>query len=179
MSENVKQLYLGKLGIEYGQFYFDSPDDEDDYPELEEAFTDQKNGICGAATPGKVFFITGIQNGTISVLIELFSICPPVDDEYDEVVEVAFFNNGSAPIHLCQWGHEWTRKLDLPKGHYRIRYSIQGMDKDYDEDDNWDAPIPGQRHMIQLWPQDQQEDEVVKLTSEMAKYWHEEQGCVY
>lgn len=89
--ETNKVLFSGTLGIEYGQFYIDVADDEDeddDYLDPSEAFQGQENGICGAAQAGKLFFVTGIQNGTIAIRVELHAAEPPIDRSYEEVVEV-------------------------------------------------------------------------------------------
>lgn len=177
-SETTKLLYSGNLGIDYGQFYIDIAGDEesdDDYLDPESAFKGQENGICGASQNGKVFLITGIQAGVISIAIVLHAEEPPVDESFEEIVEVSF-QRGSASVSLCEWGHEKTHGLDLPPGNYRIRYYIDGMGKDYEDDGDWEAPVPGQRHLIQIWSSDPKKDKVVKHTSETASYWHREWG---
>lgn len=178
----MNNLYSSNLSINYGQFYI-TPDEEnfdEDAWDTDEAFKDQKNGICGASVKGHLFFITGIQDGTISVDIQLCDKAPPIDDSYGEIVEVSL-EVASQGVFLTEWGSENTHKLDIPNGKYAVRYSIDGMDKDYDdeiEDENqYESPVPGQRHLIQLWIDEPAEDIVVKVSTEHAKYWHKEWGA--
>ena len=179
-DESMKTLYSGNLGIYYGQFYFDIADEDEDedeekedeeYIDLDLAFKNHENGICGSAQAGKLFFVVGIQDGTISIAVELHQSKPPVDDSFDEIVEVSF-QRGNTPVSLCEWGNEGTHKLDLPPGSYRVRYYIDGMDKDYENDEDGDAPIPDQRHLIQIWSCVPEQDKIIKHTSETAAYWH-------
>ncbi len=176
-ADAVKSLYSGKLNIEYGQFYIDlpEPDDDDDFLDPEEAFSDQANGVCGAAQAGKIFFVTGIQNGVIAIDVELHSSEPPLDQSYEDIVEVSF-ERGKSPVSLCEWACEETYQLNLEQGVYRVRYHILGMDKDYDEEDDWEAPVSGQRYLVQIWNAPAQKDAIVKQTSENAAYWHRTWG---
>lgn len=175
-------LYSGNIGIDYGQFYIDialddEDEDDDNYLDPEEAFDGQKNGICGAAQAGKLFFVTGIQGGVIAIDVEFHRGEPAIDDSYSEIVEVSF-RRGETPVSLCEWGHEQTHRLDLPEGELRVRYCIDGMDKDYDEEADYEAPIPGQRHLVQIWKSEPEADSIVKHTSDNAAYWHREWGSL-
>ncbi len=176
---DIKELYSGNIAIEYGQFYIDVPDsddeDEDDYLDPEGAFEGQENGICGAAQTGKLFFVTGIQNGTASIKIELYPSEPSVDQIYDEIVEVSY-KRGKTSVALCEWACEETYPLELPEGDYRVRYCIVAMGNDYDDDGDWEAPVPGQKHLIQIWPAEKPTDKIIKNTSDTASYWHKEWG---
>lgn len=177
-EQNSKVLFSGNLGIDYGQFYFDvadNEDEDDDFLDPDGAFDGQENGICGAAQAGKLFFVTGIQNGKIAIRVELHAAEPPIDQSYEEVVEVPF-QRGKAPVSLCEWAHEETHELELPSGSHRVRYCIDGMGKDYDDDGDWEAPVPEQRHLIQIWSCNLKEDKVLKHTSDTAAYWHREWG---
>nr|WP_086937574.1 hypothetical protein [Thaumasiovibrio occultus] len=171
--QDVKTLYAGEINIEYGQFYIDAEDVEfDDVIEPAEIFVGQENGLCGAAQAGKLFFVTGLQNGVIDVEVALYAAEPDINEDYEEIVEVAF-QCGELPVALCEWGWEEVYPLDLPKGQYGVRYCVIAMDADYDDDDEDDAPIDGQKHLIQLWPSQNTQEKIVKVTSEMASYWHQ------
>lgn len=177
-DQDVKKLYSGNISIEYRQFYIDvpEPDDEDeDYLDPGEAFENQENGICGAAQIGKLFFVTGIQNGTASVDIELYAAEPEIDNRFEEIVDVAF-QRGKTPVALCGWGCEETYLIELPEGNYGVRYNIIAMGAEYGDDDDWEAPVRGQKHVIQIWPSVITEEKIVKSTSETASYWHKEWG---
>ncbi|MFO6422202.1 hypothetical protein [Motilimonas sp. KMU-193] len=177
LDQDIKTLYSGNIAIEYGQFYIDIPelDDEDDYLDPEVAFKDQQNGICGASQSGKLFFVTGIQNGTASVEIKLYSSEPTIDDAFEEIVEVSFKRN-KTPVALCEWGCEEIYPIDLPEGNYGVRYCIIAMGADYGDDDDWEAPVKGQKHLIQIWPSEPTMDKIIKSTSDTASYWHKEWG---
>lgn len=174
------ELYSGILGIEYGQFYIISNETQFD-GDMDEAFKNQENGLCGASVPGFVWFTTGIQNGKISVDIQLCQSRPRQDDSYQEIVEVSL-NVGTSPIFLAEWGSERAQQLELPEGNYRLRYSIDGMNIDYDDeaqesnDEYWNSPLRGQRYLIQLWIAASSRDIIVQQTTDSAKYWHKELG---
>ena len=179
MTEDTKKiLFSGQLNIYYGQFYFDMADEDNIDEDMllpETAFNGQENGICGAVQKGKLFFVTGISDGIININVDLHMPEPPVDETYGEVVEVPF-QRGEEPVALCEWAAEATHNLDLPAGNFRVRYCIDGMDKDYDEASDFDAPLPGQRHLIQIWSSEAKPDKVVKQSSDMAAYWHKQWG---
>lgn len=69
-------------------------------------------------------------------------------------------------------------ELDLPSGNYRVRYCIDGMEKDYDyeDDDDGKVPVSGQRHLIQIWKAKEAKDKIVKHTSETTAYWDKQWG---
>lgn len=177
----MNPLFSGSLAIEYGQFYISIDGDEIEDLDAAESFNNQENGLCGAAKKELIFFVTGIQNGVISVDVDLYDTPPNIDDSFDEIVEVSVVR-GEKPLLLSEWAWEESHELQLPKGNYRLRYCIAGMDKEYDdesEEDNheyWESPLPGQRHLIQMWPSEKADDKVLKQTTENASYWHSEWG---
>ena len=177
MNDNENSiLYSGRLGIDYGQFYVDTKViDEEEYLVPDKAFSNQTNGICGAAQPGKLFLVVGPQMGCIHIEVSLHDAEPEPDESFEEIVE-ASITVGEDQIYLCEWGHEATYPLKILPGRYRVRYCIRGMERDYGEDDDWESPIEGQSHKIQFWPSEIDGERVVKVTSEVAKYWHREWG---
>lgn len=178
----MQNLYNSALGVEYGQFYIIPDEDNFDVDawDPDSAFENQQNGLCGAAVNGHVFFVTGIQNGTISVDVQLCEACPELDESYEEITEVSLTVN-TLPVFLSEWGSEETHQLDLAEGSYRLRYSIDGMNKDYDDEvegeEYWKSPLPGQRHLIQLWACEPGADQILKQTTSVAKYWHKQWGA--
>ena len=178
----MKTLYNSSLGIEYGQFYItpvaDDFEEEDDLIP-DNAFEEQENGLCGAALRERIFFVVGIQNGKIAVDVQLHDSSPEVNDSFEEIVEVSIIR-AEHKLHLCEWGWVNTHELDIPAGTYRLRYSIDGFENDYDPDiedeEYWESPLPRQKHLIQIWPSGASEDRILKQTTEQAKYWHEEYG---
>lgn len=177
-DEQARILFSGLLGIDYGQFYVDvvnDRDDEDDYLDMDGSFEAQNNGLCGASMKGKLFLLVGIQGGIIDIKVELHDVAPPTEESFEDIVECSI-EVGSKPISLCEWACEATHPLDLPAASYRVRYSISGIDRDYGDDDDWEAPVPQQRFLLQFWPSEMKPDEIVRADSEMGRYWHSEFG---
>ena len=77
--------------------------------------------------------VTDNQNRTVS---EQHHSTPPINDTFDEIVEVSFSHKENT-ITLAEWAHEKTYKLNIPKGNYRLRYSIKNMEKEYTENDDY------------------------------------------
>ena len=174
-----KQLFSGNLNIDFGQFYIDvlvdDEDDSADYLEMESAFEDQKNGLCGACHDGKLYFVVGPQSGVIDLTIELHDKEPVLNDSCEDIVE-CFLSAKKNNLHLCEWGHENTYKLGLPAGDYIVRYSIQALDKDYGHEDEGDRPVAGQKYFVQFWPGSVSEDKIVRSQTKTGQYWHSEMG---
>ena len=163
------RIYKDKFPVVYGQFYFFSDTDWDG--NLEACFSSQTNGLCGVSFPGIVFFITGLHTGNISLDVNLFESEPPLNELADEIVE-ASIEVVDPNIALESWGEEKKVELGLTPGTYRLRYRALDFGKAedlglYDEGDIefycvdiWSAPFSG--------------DQIIKVQSEQAKYWHNE-----
>ena len=165
-NSESKILYSGCIDISYSSFTIE-PENPDSLGGDE--FAGQNNGLCGASVPGHLAFIARPRDAAINIDVVLHSKEPELKHEYTEVVEVSF-ERGKNPVLLCQWAHEEIFKLDLPKKEYRVRYSIKGLDKDYDEEIL--KPINGQLYLIEFWPSKFKEDKIIKETTEDATYWH-------
>lgn len=171
-TDGAQVLYSGLLPIDYAQFYVDQLDsaEDEDYLTPDAAFKGQVNGLCGAARLGRLWLVAGPQAGVIHIDVLVHPAEPELTDGYEDVVECSV-SLGSEPVGLCSWAHEEVHSLDLAPGDYRVRYSIQGMDREDPEADE-DGPVPGQGHLLQFWPAPPQADEVVRQGSEQAAYWH-------
>ncbi len=169
-----KKLFSGNVSIFYGQFYIDVLEfDEDDYLDMESAFQNQHNGLCGASQTGKLFFVAGPRDGAAKVTIELHASEPELSHACQDIVECGF-SAISDDLHLCEWANEETYPLNLPCGDYVVRYSIKELDRDYGEDDDWDSPIDGQEYMIQLWPGSIATDRVIRSDTDIGRSRHQE-----
>lgn len=93
----MRTLVNDAAWVHYGQIYVRSGED---YPDFEACFTDQVNGLCGASKPGHLFMITGLHTGHVGFTVELHDELPPVDDSWQEVVEVSFRPRGEAGLGL-------------------------------------------------------------------------------
>ncbi|CCH31352.1 hypothetical protein ABZ816_03645 [Actinosynnema sp. NPDC047251] len=160
----MRVLYEGQVWVHYGQFSVESTDG---FPEMGECFGGQRNGLCGAASPGNLFLITGTHTGEVGFVVESHDGPPPLDEGWEEVVEVPFRPVGE--MHLVGWAAEWSAPLDLPVTDYRVRYSAIGMDR---EQNGLEEDPERERYLLQFWPAPPAPDEVVRLTGEQAAYWH-------
>lgn len=157
----------GEIVVHYGQAYVLAP--ACDMDSIEEAFTNQRNGICGAALPGGLVLITGLHTGYVKLLVQVHHAAPAVDDSWDEIVEASWLLN-SAPVILRNWDREKMCEIPLEPGTYRVRYCARRFGEDPEDDD--DRPEPIESYMLLFWPAPQSKDTVLKQTSERAAYWN-------
>ncbi|HEX2133862.1 MAG TPA: hypothetical protein VHH15_20140, partial [Actinophytocola sp.] len=159
MSEDVR--------VHYGQLYVTSGPD---VPELREALGGQRNGLCGAGRPGALFLVTGLHTGRVGFTVELHEQAPPVDESWEEVVEVSF-RPIDRPALEC-WGGEGHWPLDLAATDYRVRYSGTRLDQAHAQDTRLTGEPEVDRYLLQFWPAPPEPDRVVRQTSAQAAYWH-------
>lgn len=135
-----------------------------------QAIKGQRNGLCGATTPGQLSFVTGLHTGHVRFAIEWSDSKPAIDDVWEEVVEV--------PVVISQHelvlsAFEDSRVVQVPTtGPHRARFNAVGMD----EGNAQDTAAPGEpgpdRYLLQLWPAPAAPDEIVRQTSVIAGIWH-------
>jgi hypothetical protein len=165
-------LFAGQLHVHYGQAYVTSRSDGSIGIDMPEAFAGQANGLCGAGCLGGLFLMTGLHTGHVGFAVELHDQAPPLDDAWQEVVEVSFKPAGSEAA-LVEWAGEAHWPLDLERVDYRVRYCASGMDEARSADTIADGEPEVDRHLLQLWPSPPQRDQVVRQTSNAAAYWHD------
>ncbi|MFI7540601.1 hypothetical protein [Actinoplanes sp. NPDC049599] len=137
---------------------------ENDY-DIEDAWRDQANGLCGAAVPGVLHLTVGTHTGWVPFRVELLTAEPPVDDTWEEIVE-ASFTPTRKKVHLLGLDDDTPHRLALPRDDYRVRYSVRGIDEADHSEDTPDA------YLLQFWPGPPAPDRIVKQTSPQAAYWH-------
>ncbi|MFC6157636.1 hypothetical protein [Kribbella jiaozuonensis] len=155
--------------VAYAQIYVESAENS---AELGECFAGQRNGLCGAAVPGKLYLITGLHTGEVGFAVELHETMPPVEYSAEEVVEASYRPIGDAM--LVTWagdGGWWPLELE-PQTDYRVRYSAWGMDAGHQASPPMDGEPLVDRYLLQFWPARPAPDRVVKETSKQAAYWH-------
>lgn len=163
--------YAGKLMVHYGQAYLLSP--ECDMLMPEDAFAGQQNGLCGAAVPGGLFLVTGIHTGYVNLQVQIHHAAPPVDEGWDEIVEVSWTLN-SGPVVLQDWDAEPVCEIPLESGSYRVRYAARRFgeaEPDDDEEDGGQEAI--ESYSLSFWPAPRADDAVLKQTSPHAAYWND------
>ena len=130
----------------------------------------QANGLLGARLPHQLAMVTGLHTGDVPFRVEWHDAAPPVDPAWEEVVEASV----DLPDADCELSaFEDLATVTLPvTGWHRARYCASGMDagRELDTTDD-DAPAPD-RYLLQLWPAPPRPDAVVRVTSEVAAYWH-------
>ncbi len=157
-------MFDGQVHVHYGQLYVES-DENRHGPDMDVAFWGQRNGLCGAGDEGALFLITGLHTGYVGFTAEVHDHAPPLDDAWEEIVEV-FYRPTSSEIRLVQWAAEDSWPLEINQVDYRVRYCATGMDAAHQEVSGHD------RYLLQFWPDRATADAVIKQTSETAAYWH-------
>lgn len=166
----MRTLFEGEVWVHYGQVYVVS-DTAEANPLLEAAFAGQANGLCGAATPGALYLVTGLHTGHVGFAVQLYEGAPPVVDAWEEIVEVSFAPR-SARIELLEWAGTASWPLGLAQIDYRVRYCATGMDAGRGRDTLLEGEPQLDRYLLQIWPGLPGPDRVLKQTSENAAYWH-------
>jgi hypothetical protein len=158
--------------VGYGQLYVTDPEMEPPVPEL--TFAGQQNGLCGAATAGLLFLVTGLRHGSVGLTVGHSPAKPAVADEWEEVVEASFT---SAAEGLVMWGPDSeSYSFALPAGHYGVRYCARGMQAGWDAESNYDSSAPLDRYLLLFWPEIEgapTPERIVRQSSEVAAYWHQ------
>lgn len=164
MSSRV--LLSGGVKVHYGQFYISPPHCVP--VDLAEAFRGQENGICGAAQEGQLFLITGLHTGLVRLAVTMHDTKPPVDESWEEVVEVPFVHRENELL-LKEWGSDDGYELFIPPGTYRVRYCARTMLGDWQI---FDENAAVQTYALDFWPAPTSGDAIIKVTGECASYWH-------
>jgi hypothetical protein len=157
----------GEVPVSYSQIYVGSEINQ--FADMEECFAGQENGLCGGAVRGRLFLVTGMHTGVVALTVELHDAAPPVDDGWEDVVEVSFRPEGMATL-LC-WGGAAAWPLDLDQADYRVRYCSEGRDQAAAAfSTNSEPEIDS--YLLQFWPHPPQPDRIVRETSASAMFWH-------
>jgi hypothetical protein len=164
----MARVFEGRLPVHYGQAYvqpYDSPGNG-----LKDSFCGQSNGLCGAASSGALFLITGLHTGDVGFTLDVLDAPPPIDRTWEEIVEVPF-TAGTGKIALFTWYGDSICGVPLSPGTYRVRYCARNMWLGV-EVDTYIEGEPVDFYSLAFWPATLAPDIVVKQTSEVAAYWH-------
>lgn len=155
--------------VHYGQAYIETGNRI--FSELEASFVGQNNGLCGAASSGSLFLLTGLHTGRVKFTLDVFDSPPPIDPFWEEIVEVPF-TVGREEVRLFDWNGECVCNIPLPPGTYRVRYCAHNMtggklaDTVLEEEESVDS------YSLTFWPATLSPDTILKQTSKTAAYWH-------
>lgn len=164
------ELFAGVIRVEYHQVYVYG----DDVPQPgEEAFSHQRNGLCGAGAAGSLYLIAGLHTGRVNFAVRLESSEPPVEEHWEEVVEVPFATT-SGRIAVVQWGGPLVHSMEVQPGTYRVRYSGRGLDVAHRELNPGCEPVDS--YLLTFWPAPPAPDAIIKQSGELARYRHGQQA---
>jgi hypothetical protein len=172
----MKRVLLDEvIDTDYGQFDLVWSDDAGFDGDWDRFFTGQVNGLVGAADAGGVYINLGRRSGGSRLRIVLLDAEPPLSpSRYEDVVEVSTVVPGDADVQWMSWAGEASgRVAGVEPGEYRLRVSAQGRD----------AGSAGEfaegvvdEYLLELWPSPMEPDEVLRVGSQDAQYWHKEIG---
>jgi hypothetical protein len=163
-------VFDGAFPVHYGQAYVLSVDG-DIGPDFNECFRGQRNGLLGAASPGRLWLTTGLHTGQVRLRVEVHDSAPPVDAAWEEIVEASFTPAGAA-TGIYPWAEPLAIALDLAAVSHRARWCATEMDTAREQDTLLSGEPLIDSYALVLWPAPVAPDEVVRQTSEVAAYWH-------
>ena len=160
---------------DYGQFDLAWTEDGGFDGDSDRFFRGQVNGLVGAADPGGVYINLARRSGGSHVRITLLDSAPPLPPvEYDDVVEVSVRIPSDADVRWTTWAGETSGPLaGFAPGDYRVRVSAKGRDSGADGEFA-DVVVDG--YIVEIWPDNEAPDEIRRVGSENARYWHREWG---
>ncbi|MEV8504601.1 hypothetical protein AB0368_07185 [Actinoplanes sp. NPDC051475] len=164
----ARVLFDGSVFLSYHQVQlcdeaYDESDDE------KQPWRGQVNGLCGAASAGRLDLFTGLHTGDVQFRVELHDTEPVIDGRWEEVVEASFVARTDSSFLAGLMSDGWS--IDLPAGSYRVRYCADKMQQGDDQDSGADEIIDS--YLLQFWPAQPAPDRIVRRTSRAAAYWHD------
>jgi len=156
--------------VHYGQAYVLIGDS--DSSNLEAYFRGQVNGLCGTASSGVMFLMTGLHTGQVAFTVEVSEAPPELDFSWEEIVDAPFLAP-DLPVALYQWGEASGQPLLLATGQYGARYSARNMQTGHDQDTSVDDEPIIDQYRLQFWPAPAAPDQVIRQTSPIAANWHD------
>jgi TonB family protein len=169
----MKRLFAGKVQVHYSTLYFQGIANE--IVEMKECFEGQVNGLCGARMRNHMFLITGLHTGWVNVTVDFWDREPPLEDSWEEVVEVSYVVTVPEWTGIMEWGGSAWHPIELRRGRYRVRYCARNMDAGRRKDTRLssDTEEPIDEYSLSFWFAPGAPDRVIRQTSETAIYWHQ------
>lgn len=137
-------------------------------------FAGQVNGLVGAASGEGVYLNLARRSGGSSMRIVLLDAAPPLDEAYEDVVEVSATVPADTEVSWMNWAGESQGELEgIAPGSYRLRVSARGRDAGADGEFA-DGVVDS--YLVEIWPAAPALDSIVRVGSGEARYWHREVG---
>lgn len=169
----MKRLFAGNVGVHYSAMYFQGAVAE--MPDGDAYFEGQVNGLCGARMRTLLLLRTGLHTGSVSLTVEFWDKEPPLEDSWEEAVEVSFVVNDPEWTGILEWGGAGWYPIDLRWGRYRVRYCARNMDAGRRKDTlSSDTEDPIDDYSLSFWfAPAGAPDRVLRQTSQTAANWHQ------
>ncbi|TWD83641.1 hypothetical protein FB561_4807 [Kribbella amoyensis] len=169
----MTEIFDGRVGLTFGQIYLMSGGL--DWPDFDASRRGQVNKLCGAAEAGRLFLATALHTGDVGFRVEVWGEEPPIDEQWEEIVEVSFVPHGlDIRMHGLDSGP--LVRFELPEAGYRVRYCGTNLDAGRAADVvGEDEPVVD-RYLLQFWPAKRAADVIVKQTSAYAQLEHNPNG---
>ena len=170
-----RELLDAIVHTDYGQFDLVWSEDGGFDGEFDRFFTGQTNGLVGAADQHGAYVILARRSGGSRVRVVLHEGPPALPPPYyEDVLEVSLSVPAGADVQWRSWAGETSGSLpDIGPGTYRLRVAAHGRDAGRDGEF---AEGVVDEYLLELWPSAATVDEVVRVGSEDARYWHGELG---
>jgi hypothetical protein len=160
-------LFDADVPVHYGFMFLTG---SDEHPDLGDTWAGQQNGLAGAAIPGVLSMITGLHTGRVPLRIEWHATAPEPGVGWEEIVDVPFT---PPSVDMCVRSFQDSFDVRLPgTGPLRARYCAAGMDAARDVDTVMSGEPTVDRYLLQLWPDEEAAETIVRQTSAIAAYWH-------
>ena len=169
----MKRLFAGKVHVHYWAMYFQGIEGET--AGGSDCFAGQVNGLCGARMHNHMELRTGLHSGWVNVTVDFWDTEPPLDDSWEEIVEVSYVVTAPEWTGIMEWGGSGWHPIELRRGKYRVRYCARNMDAGRRKDTRLssDTEEPIDEYSLSFWLAPGASDRVIKHTSETARHWHE------
>jgi hypothetical protein len=175
----MKTVYEKGIHISYSQAYVHLTDTDDDddltFDPCGEHTDGQVNGLLGAKDPAGLFLTFGLNTGGVFLRVNISDSKPPLDQLWEEVVEASFNMPEARELVLVEWGGGDCTFIPLQPGSYRVRYCAKNFR--VAEDTGKFVSDDGkfiEQYELTFWPESMRDDEIIKVTSPSADYWHKE-----
>lgn len=160
------ELFVRDIDVHYGFVHL--REEDADWPELSRE--GRENGLLEHGPADALTMTTGLHTGAVHLRVEWHPVEPTFDDTWQDVVEASV--EITTP-HLMIASFEDGEPVSAPHlGWHRARYVATEMDAGKAMDCPVDGESAPDSYLLQLWPAPPSGDRVVRVTSEVAAYWH-------
>ena len=167
----MEQLLADEIiSTDYGQLDLVWSEDGGFDGDPDRFFANQINGLVGAADPHGIYMSLGRRSGGSHVRIALLPAQPADPDEtWEDIVEVSTEVPPGCEVQWMSWAGETTGSLTLPAGSYRLRVSARG--RDIGAADEFAEDVVD-HYLLEFWTAPRQEDAILRVGTDDARYWH-------